>query len=187
MAHLVAITYPGTEDAEKVLPTLSRLSAGSALELDDACIVVKDADGKVRLRQTLNLTTVGALGGAFWGSLIGLMFLSPLSGAAIGAAAGALSGHFTDYGISDEFMRDLAKQMPNGSSAIFMLVRRATIDRVVPEIAKLGGRILYTSVSPALEREFQRSLDQARGEPTQASTDAPAAAAPALSDATAKG
>ena len=33
----------------------------------------------------LNLTTAGAIGGGFWGSLVGLLFLNPILGAAVGA------------------------------------------------------------------------------------------------------
>jgi uncharacterized membrane protein len=81
------------------------------------------------------------------GSLFGLLFFFPLGGLAIGAASGGLSGALSDYGIDDTFMRSLSEQMPLGSSAIFMLVRKATTDKVVPESAKFGGKLLYTSVS----------------------------------------
>ncbi|MBL8835979.1 MAG: DUF1269 domain-containing protein [Alphaproteobacteria bacterium] len=158
MAHLVAIVYPSETQAAQVLEPLRRLQKGRVLDLEDACVVVKDRAGKVTLHQTLNTTAIGALAGAFWGSLVGLLFLAPLGGAAVGAAAGALSGHFTDYGIDDGFMKGLAQDMAPGSSAVFLLVRRATLDRVGPDLAKLGGRILYTSVSPEMERKFEEYL-----------------------------
>ena len=158
MAHLVAIVYSSETQASMALEPLRQLQQGRVIELEDACVVVKDRAGKVTLHQTLNTTAIGALAGAFWGSLVGLLFLAPLGGAAVGAAAGALSGHFTDYGIDDTFMKGLAATMAPGSSAIFLLVRRATLDRVGPELAKLGGRILYTSVSAEMERNFEDYL-----------------------------
>jgi uncharacterized membrane protein len=56
------------------------------IELSDAVIAVKDANGRIKLNQLLNTTAVGAVSGTFWGALIGLIFLLPLAGAAIGAA-----------------------------------------------------------------------------------------------------
>jgi uncharacterized membrane protein len=114
----------------------------------------------VKLHQAVNLTTAGALSGAVWGSLIGLIFLNPLLGLAAGAAAGAISGKLSDYGIDDDFIRQLSDKMPPGSSAIFMLVRRATIDKVEPEIAKFGGELLYTNLSHENEERLQKLLTQ---------------------------
>jgi uncharacterized membrane protein len=52
------------------------------------------------LNQAVNLTAAGALSGGFWGSLIGLIFLCPMLGFAIGAATGAASGALTECGKS---------------------------------------------------------------------------------------
>ena len=83
--------------------------------------VTKDAKGKIKLHQTVNLTAAGASGG-FWGMLIGLMFLNPLLGIAVGASAGAVSGALVDLGINDQFMKDLAATLTPNSSALFVLV-----------------------------------------------------------------
>ena len=44
-------------------------------------------DGHVHLRQAINMTAAGAMGGSFWGLLIGLLFANPLLGLAVGAGA----------------------------------------------------------------------------------------------------
>jgi len=165
MADLMAITYPDEHRAAEVLATLKRLQHEYLIDLEDACVVTKDAQGKVKLHQSVNLTTTGAVSGAFWGSLIGLLFLMPLGGLAIGAAAGALSGALSDYGIDDDFIRQLSAQMTPGSSAIFLLIRKVTADKVEPELAKFGGKILYTSVSKEMESKFQAMLDAANQPP----------------------
>lgn len=112
------------------------------IDLEDACVVVHDQNGKVRLKQAVGLVGVGALTGGAWGSmwdpLIGLLCLNPLagllSGSAFGAGAGALSAALVDYGIDDEFIRSLGSTIQPGSSALFVLVRRATPDRVLCEL-----------------------------------------------------
>jgi uncharacterized membrane protein len=97
----------------------------------------------------------------FWSSLIGLIFLNPLLGLAMGAAAGAVSGALTDVGIDDRFMKDLAATMQPGSSALFVLARRATPDKVLEELQGTGGTILQTSLSHEDEAKLQAALSAA--------------------------
>ena len=124
-------------------------------------MAVKNDKGKVKLHQAVNLTAAGAIGGGFWGSLIGLIFLNPLLGAAVGATAGAVSGALTDVGINDKFMKELADAMNPGSSALFVLVRKATPDKVLEEVEGTGGKILKTSLSHDDEAKLQAALSAA--------------------------
>lgn len=158
MSNLIAIAYPDLFKAEEVRLTLWKLQKEYLLELEDAVVVTKDAQGKVRLNQAVNLTAAGAVSGGFWGTIIGMMFLSPLFGAAVGAASGAISGALTDAGIDDELMKTLAKKMGTNTSALFVLVRKATPDKVVKEIEKFGGTILQSSLSHEDEAKLQKAL-----------------------------
>src|SRR5262249_31098023 len=130
---------------------------------------VKDPAGKVKLHQAINLTAAGAVRGGFWGSLIGLIFLNPLLGLAVGAGAGAVSGALSDLGIDDNFMKDLAATMKPGSSALFVLVRKATPDKVLEELQGTGGTVLRTSLSHEDEAKLQAALS---AEPTHKHPDA---------------
>ncbi len=104
------------------------------ISLSDAAVVVRRQDGKVKVKQAVSLVEAGALGGAFWGMLIGMIFFNPLVGAAVGAGAGALSGKLRDIGISDNFMKELGETLGNNTSALFVLVRKATPDKVLEEL-----------------------------------------------------
>lgn len=176
MSTLVAITYPDVNQAGKVFNTLKRLVTEHVLDMHDAVYVTKDSSGEVDLHQLINMPGVGAArgagGGALWGALIGLLFLQPLTGAVIGAAVGAgtgaLAGRFTDYGIDDNFVRQLSTQLSPNSSAIFVLIRRMTEDKVVPEISQYGGTVLRTSLSDEAEQRLQAALSQ-QAEMTQPS------------------
>src|SRR5271166_2318156 len=108
MSDLVVIEFPSEEKAEEVRQKLLGLQKDYLIELGDAVIAVKQPNGHIKLNQLFSTTAVGAAGGAFWGTLIGFIFLMPLAGAAIGAASGALSGKLTDFGINDDFMREAA-------------------------------------------------------------------------------
>jgi uncharacterized membrane protein len=92
-----------------------------------------------------------------------MLFLSPLLGAAVGAGAGAISGALSDVGISDDFMKQLAAGMTNNSSVLFVLVRKATPDKVVEEIQKYGGTVLRSSLSHDDEAKLQAALSEGGG------------------------
>ncbi len=161
MAELVAIVYPDEGRAVEVMAKLKELSSQYLIDLEDAVFVTKNTEGKVKIHQSVDLTGAGAVGGAFWGMLIGLLLFIPIGGMIIGAIAGAIGGKLADYGIDDKFAKSLSNEMKPGSSAIFMLVRKATTDKVEPELAKFGGKILHTSLSKDAEAKLQAMLNEA--------------------------
>jgi uncharacterized membrane protein len=159
VANLVAIAYDDLDQAQKVMTTLGQLQKEHVIELEDAVIVEHRPGGKMKLHQP-SLAGIGAAGGALWGGLIGLIFLMPLFGAAIGAASGAAAGALSDRGIDDDFMKELGQKLPEGGAATFVLVREATADKVVPEVAKYGGEVIQTSLSNEQETALQEALDR---------------------------
>jgi len=165
MSDLIAVTYPDHETADKVRDELARLTREHVIEIEDAVVVTRDANGKVKLHQTINPTGAGAAGGALWGGLIGLIFLAPLLGAALGAAAGAASGSLTDLGIEDRLMKEMGQNLPDGGAALFVLVRQVTPDKVLPRISQYGGKVLQTSLSNEAEQQLQEALDAAAAAP----------------------
>lgn len=162
MSTLVVIGYNDLYQAQEVRLKLIKLQKDYLIDMEDAVVVVKNEDGKVKLHQAINLTATGAISGGFWGSLIGLIFLNPLLGLAAGAAAGAVSGALSDVGINDTFMKDLANTMQPNSSALFVLVRKSTPDKVLEELQGTGGTILKTSLSHEDEDKLQAALASAK-------------------------
>jgi uncharacterized membrane protein len=158
MSDLIAIAYDDEFKAEEVRLTLAKLQKSHLIELEDAAVVVKDAEGKIKLKQAVNLTAAGAASGSFWGLLIGTLFLNPLLGVAVGAASGALGGALSDIGVDDNFMRELGETMKPGTSALFVLARKYTPDKVLEEISPYGGKILQTSLTKDEEAELQAIL-----------------------------
>ena len=174
MAELVVVGFDNPTDADRVLTELTRLQKEYLIDLEDAVVAVRDKNGKVRIKQSVPLVTMGAAGGAAWGGLfgmlIGLLFLNPLlgwvAGTAMGAGAGALSGALSDYGINDDFIKDIGRSLERGKSAIFMLVRRVNYDKVLPELSRFGGKIIKTSLTQDQEARLKAALeDVQRSEP----------------------
>ena len=161
MSTLAVIGYNDIFKAEEVRLSLIKMQRDYLIDLEDAVVAVKDPSGKVRLHQAVNLTAAGAASGGFWGALVGLIFLNPLLGLAVGAGTGAVAGALSDVGINDNFMKDLAATMKPGSSALFVLVRRVTADKVLEELQGTGGTVLKTSLSHEDEAKLQAVLSAA--------------------------
>jgi uncharacterized membrane protein len=160
MSNLIAVAYPDAETADQVRAQLGQMTKEHLIELEDAVVVERGGDGKVKLHQAVSPGGAGAAGGALWGGVIGLLFLSPLLGAAIGAAAGGATGALTDVGVDDKFMKELGEKLTPGSAALIVLVRSGTPDKVVPRIAQYGGHVIQSSLSGEAEARLDAALSQ---------------------------
>jgi uncharacterized membrane protein len=172
MSDLIAVGFKSEDTADQVLNKLQALQKEYLIDREDSCVVIRDQGGKIHLKQAINLTTTGAraggMQGAMWGALIGLLFLNPLigmvTGAALGAGSGALAGRLSDYGINDDFIRSVGSTIEPGSSALFILVRSVTADRVLPELQSFEGTVLRTSLSNEQEARLQQALQGVKPE-----------------------
>lgn len=168
MSNLVILGFDGLHTADEVLNKLRSLQKEYLIDLEDSCVVERESDGKVHIKQAVNLTAIGAASGgtrgAMWGMLFGLLFLNPLAGMAIGAVAGAgagaLSGSLADYGIRDDFVKKIAETIPPGSSALCILFRSVTEDKVIPELEPYKPRVLKTSLSDEQESKLKAALSK---------------------------
>jgi uncharacterized membrane protein len=166
MSELIVVTYPDEYKAAEALATLQRLQKELLIDMKDAAYIVKGETGKVEFHETIPMTRIGATAGlwhgTFWGALIGLLFMQPalgaITGAALGATTGALRGKLSDYGIPNDFIKQLEKDLKNGTSALFLLVRRATPDKVLAEVKKYGGTIVHSTLSEEDEQRLQSAL-----------------------------
>jgi uncharacterized membrane protein len=161
VSDLIAVAYPDKETAEKVRQRLAQLTLEHTIELEDAVVVDRDENGKVKLHQAHNPAARGAAGGALWGGLIGMLFLVPLFGMLVGAAAGGTSGAFMDVGINDQFMRELGEKLQPGGAALIALVRKVTPDKVLPEISHHGGEVIQSSLDDEAEAKLREVLEDA--------------------------
>ncbi len=121
MSELIVFAFDNETGAAELRDEMKELQKQHLLTLEDAAVVVRKPDGKAKVNQAVSLVGAGALGGSFWGLLIGLLFLAPWLGLAIGAATGAIAGKFTDVGIDDKFIEEVGKTIEPGHSALFLL------------------------------------------------------------------
>ena len=160
MSDLIAITYETEQAGRDAFDELSNLQKMKLLELEDAALAIKDQKGKVKVKQTLENAHTGsaAAWGGFWGLLIGLLFLAPIFWGLIGALLGAVIGKTTDLGIDNKFIDQVGDSLDPGGSALFMLVLKATPDKVLEQMKKFGGDVYQTSLSNEDEEKLKQAL-----------------------------
>jgi uncharacterized membrane protein len=173
MSDLVFIAFDTEAQAEEVKKRILDMQKEYLIEVEDAVIATRDPNGKVNLQQLTNTTAAGALNGAFWGMLVGWIFLMPVVGAAVGAAGGALGGALTDVGISDDQMRrDAQAALAPGKAGLFLLIKKMTTDKVLEDLRGVGGTVIHTSFDHAKDEALKAAL---AGSAPPAASEAPMA------------
>ena len=158
MSEMIVFAFPTATGAVEMRDALKRMQKEHLIELEDAAVVIRKQDGKVKVKQATSLVGAGALGGAFWGMLIGLLFFMPWLGMAAGALGGAIGGKFTDIGVDDKFIKEVGKTIEPGYSALFLLVQSATADKVLPQLKKFNATVLQTSLSDEDEAKLRETF-----------------------------
>ena len=155
MSELIVFAFESETGAKEMAEAVKELQKEQLIVIDDAATVIRKQDGKVKVKQANSLVGAGALGGAFWGMLIGLLFLAPWLGLAAGAAIGAVAGKLTDIGIDDDFIEEVGKTIEPGGSALFLLVAEATEDKVLDRLSGFDATIIRTSLSAEDEQKLK--------------------------------
>src|SRR5271170_2767443 len=158
MSDLVFIAFDTEKHAEEVRDKVLDMQREYLIDVGDAVIATRDEKGRVHLNQLMHPAATGAVSGAFWGMLIGWLFLMPVAGAALGAAGGALGGAMTDLGINDKFMKDIGQTLQSGNAALFVLIRKLTADKVLVALQGEGGTVLRTSFDHTKEEALRQAL-----------------------------
>jgi len=167
MSTLIAIMFDSYSDAQHVRLEFSQMEREHLVDLEDIVVVHRDPKGHVKLDQNINLTTASAATGGFWGVLIGTLLTIPFGSAVVplaaglfGAGIGAIGGKLGDYGINDEMMKDVGSGLEQGKAALFVLVRHATLDKVLEHLGRFEGKVLQTSFSNDLEQQLRDAIER---------------------------
>ncbi|MDS0295262.1 DUF1269 domain-containing protein [Halogeometricum luteum] len=158
MSSLVVLAFETKDGAEEMRERMYDFQRRELVTLDDAAVVVRKENGHVKVKQAHSLVGAGALGGAFWGLLIGVIFWMPWLGIAIGSVTGALGGKFTDVGIDDDFIEEVGETVEPGQSALFLLARDANVERIREELSDVEFEIIETNLSPEEETRLREAF-----------------------------
>ena len=156
MATLSVLKFNDPYGADRVMVALQGMQEQQMINLEDAAVVSWPQGNKKPTTRQLHGGS-GALGGAFWGFLIGLIFFVPFLGAAIGAGMGSLA----DVGISDDFIKQVREKVTEGTSALFAMTSGATApDKVIDELKQYDFEIISTNLPEEQEKQLREAFAQ---------------------------
>lgn len=158
MATLVAIGYPDETTATAASLEAHRLAKDLIIQPDAIAVIIRDKEGKFHVTTSHHAVAGGATWGMFWGLLFGMLFFIPFFGMAVGAGLGALMGKVSKGAIDREFQDQVRDMLQPGTSALFLVIEKATPDKAVEGLSRFGGTVLKSSLSKEDEAELQEAL-----------------------------
>ena len=158
MATLIAIGYDSEGTAAEAAAEVRRLRHDLVIEPDAVAVISRDGQGEYHVTTNHHPVGVGASWGVFWGLLFGVLFFVPVFGLAVGAGLGALFGKIEKSGIDKEFAQQVRDMVKPGTSALFLVIERATPEEATAALSKYGGTVLRSSLSDEQQRELQEAL-----------------------------
>ncbi len=160
MATLLAIGYPDQGTAEQAMETVQELQGDLIIQAEQVAAISRDLEGKYHVHTQHGASAGGgAWWGGFWGLLFGMLFFIPFAGLAIGAGMGALFGHLGKDGIDKAFQQQVRDYVQPGTSALFMVIDKATPDKAIAAMRQYGGTVIRTSLSDEDTKKLQDALE----------------------------
>ena len=160
-ATMLAIRFDHPFKAQECLLAMVRIAGQDVIRIEDAAIVDKDSNGKIRLRQSKDINAgQGATSGGLYGSLIGIIGgpIGMLAGGALGAAAGGLWGKLRDIGIDDDHMKDMGERILPGENLLFLLLHDINRPLFCREMKRFDGMLFESTADDAFDTEVEACL-----------------------------
>ena len=163
MSELLVFTYEQADKAAEVLTKVAAMKQENVhkalIGIEDAAVAVADAQGKVKIRQTLETAVKGSsiVSGGLWGTLVGFLFGGPLLGALFGAGISALLGRKIDVGIDNDFIQKISDELKPGTSALFLLIDDTPVETIASVLTEFGGKLNHTSLSEEAAEAFAQA------------------------------
>ncbi len=159
MSHIVVIIFDNMEEASRLRAALGVLEKRNELVIEDAAVLVKDQQGKMRAKhEKSNAAVTGAVAGGVLGSLVLVLF--PGIGFAAGAAAGGLLASKLAGDIDRKFVKEVGAAIKPGNSALFLIVAEADRVAVQEALKPYKGTVYTTSLPEESSDALRRSLEK---------------------------
>jgi len=160
MSEIIVIGYDEQSTATQAYKEVLTLQQDFVVELTGLAIVRVDDEGKSHVETPQKIVGVSAASGALWGMLIGILFLVPFFGFALGGAMGALMGKMGKSGIDEQFRSQVQALLKPGGAAVVIMASKITDDKFANAMKQFGGTLLKTSLSEDDEKELASELSE---------------------------
>jgi uncharacterized membrane protein len=165
MNKVIFVGFNTEQQAYEGDRALHEMHRDGTLTLYNNAVVVKEANGKVVVRQMPDLEAVGTFGGMITGGLIGL--LGGPVGAAVGLGTGTMLGaafDLTKEGIDSDFVEDAGTRLAPGKAALIAEIDEDWQAPLDARMETLGGKILRQTPTQIEDAYLERSVEAAEND-----------------------
>ena len=156
-----ALTIPEPYLALAALDEIEQKAKEAGVEIKDAVIAFKTDEGRIKIRQTKDMTAgKGARRGGFWGLVVGLILGGPLFGVLAGLGLGAIAGRRIDHGLDDEFISQVSKSLNPRTSALLVLIDEERAEEAIAYLESFNAEMHVADIS----KEAEEAIDEVAGD-----------------------
>jgi len=157
--QLLAAVYPDEEHAKTTIDMLHDMHRAANIDLVDSAMITKDAEGKIKVHETKELTTAkGARRGAIIAGVVGLIYPPSLIGSAlVGGVIGAVAGRIRDTGIKNPQLKEIADKLEPGKAAVIALVAEESTLAAQNALAGYEGTLVIQALDEATVKELYKA------------------------------
>ena len=158
MTALCVWTFGAPDVAERVVRDLRHAAVTQLPSWDDVAAVSWPKGRRRPLAwQERSLAGPGVLSGAFWGMLLGSLFLLPLTATA-NEGGETTTGAMAPLGLGDEFMHSVRTLVTDGTSAAFVLGPDNLAEFLAEVISPYRSQVFTKSFSADQERRLRTAF-----------------------------
>ncbi len=158
-SNIAIYIFDDEKAAKSMLKSVKGMEQRNKLRIADAAIVTKDEKGKVKVKETGD---VSAKGGAARGGVIGVVagtiLGGPIGGLIAGAVLGALTAKAVDFGISDDQIQLISDEMDRGKTALFLELASGDLGMISASVRQMGGQVIEVDVPEATRMQAEEVL-----------------------------
>ncbi len=160
MGNTIAIYIFDDEKAAKsLLKSVKQMEQQNKLRIASTALVKKDEKGKVKVKETGDVSTKGgATRGGIIGVVAGTILGGPIGGLVAGAVLGALTAKAVDFGISDDQIQLVSEEMDKGKTALFLELSSGDLGVISSSVRQMGGKVIEVDVPEATRIEAEEVL-----------------------------
>ena len=131
--QVIAAIYPTEEGAKNTFDQLLQMKKTHIIHIVDAATMRKEADGQVHTYQVdIPHAKSAAIKGGVIGAVVGIIFPPAiLAATALGAIAGGIGGKTMNVVLKADGIKQAAKDLEPGTSAIIAVIEDKWVDTVV--------------------------------------------------------